>query len=77
MTVLFLKYVPRKYKLDNDQFSCSGETSTETKETAQGARKPEPATNTISTQRAPSHLTTLWKTLQCDAVFLLENYSAV
>lgn len=36
MTVLFLKYVPRKYKLDNGSFLCSGESSTETKGTAQG-----------------------------------------
>lgn len=38
MTVLFLKYVPRKYKLDNDHFPCSGENATETRGTAQGAR---------------------------------------
>lgn len=30
MTVLFLKFVPRKYKLDDDHFSCSGENGTET-----------------------------------------------
>lgn len=53
MTVLFLKYVPRKYKLDNDHFSCSGETSTETNDTAQGARKPEPTMNTTFTQSTP------------------------
>lgn len=56
MTVLFLKYVPRKYKLDNDHFSCSGENSTEIKDTAQGARKPEPIVYTVFTQSILSHL---------------------
>lgn len=57
--MLSLKYVPRKYKLDNDQFSCSGETSTETKETARGVREleSEPATNaTVFTLSAAFHL---------------------
>lgn len=68
MTVLFLKYVPRKYKLDNDHFSCSGENSTETKDTAQGARKPEPTTYAIFTQSTLSHLTAaVQEASQCDA----------
>lgn len=66
MTVLFLKYVPRKYKLNNDHFSCSGDNSTETKGTAQGARSRNPP-HTLSSH-GPLFLTLLQlcKTLQCD-----------
>lgn len=59
MTVLFLKYVPRKYKLNNDHFSCSGDNSTETKGAAQGARSWNPShtlSPQVSTQTTLSHL---------------------
>lgn len=51
MTVLFLKYVPRKYKLNNDHFSCSGDNGTERKGTAQGARSQDPS-HTLSSHKA-------------------------
>lgn len=65
MTVLFLKYVPRKYKLNNDHFSCSGD-STETKGTAQGVRNQNPS-HTLSSHTALFlTLLQLRKTPQCD-----------
>lgn len=66
MTVLFLKYVPRKYKLNNDHFSCSGDNSTETKGTAQGAKSRNPS-HTLSSH-GPLFLTLLQlcKMPQCD-----------
>lgn len=53
MTVLFLKYVPRKYKLGNAHLSCSGENATETK-----GRCEEPGlTMALSAPTTPPHRT--------------------
>lgn len=65
MTVLFLKYVPRKYKVNNDHFSCSGDNSTGTKGTAQGARTRTHHIHGLHTEHSLT-LLQLCKKPQCD-----------
>lgn len=57
MTVLFLKYVPRKYKLGNAHLSCSGENATETRGGARNQDSPQHELTTVCTHTTPPHRT--------------------